>query len=480
MPYVPLKLPPGVIKPGTVYDAKGRWYNAEFVRWRDGAMKPMGGWAVLTGAAGADVGGPVRGMLAWRRNNGDAKLFLGTNDTAYVYADGTLDDVTPGGFPAGAVDASGNFWSRTKAAVWHVDAYGEDLLAVAPHEGTIYEWDSSVGGAMTALSNAPTNNAGVVVTPERFVMALGAGGDPRLVQWSDQEAETTWTPTASNQAGDFPLATRGDILAGHQGSNETLIWTATDLFVARYVGRPIVYRFSRVGKDCGPISARSMAVINGWAMWMGQENFFVYDGSVRPIPCEVGDYVFSDLNRDQASKFHAVPMVDFNEIWFFYCSSGSTEIDRVAIVNHDEGWWEVIESFERTAGIDRGFLEFPIMADAAGATYFHENGFTYDDDGGSPSYSPVAESGPVELGAGDRTMMIKEIVPDEATLGDVQFSLLVSFDPTSAETTKGPFTAAARTKVRVTCRQVRVKITQSQTDWRFGTPRLDLVPRGRR
>lgn len=461
MPLIPLNLPPGVVKPGTVYDARGRWYVADFVRWKDGVMQPMGGWEVLAGATGSDVTGPVRGMLAWKLNDGSAKLFIGTNSKAYVYDDGTLTDVTPAsGFTTGDADASGNFWARTEANSWQIDTFGEDLVAVAWADGDLLEWDSSAGGNMATVTNAPTSNLGVVVTPERFLVALGAGGDGRKVQWADQETKTTWTPASTNQAGDFILSGQGQIQAGHRGREETLIWTDVDLFSMRYVAGDFVYSFRKVGGNCGAISRRSMAVVDGWAMWMGHNSFYIYDGGVRSVPSDVSDFVFNDLNRAQASKIECVPFTDFNEMWWFYPSSSSTENDTAVGVNYEEGHWMVTEGFERTAGVDRGFLEFPILADASGAVYFHENGHSYIDDGGSPIYAPNAESGPFEIGNGDRVMTVRQIVPAEETLGDVAFSLFTGFTPMDTETEHGPFTSGEKVDVddRASGRQVRLKI----------------------
>ena len=45
------------------------------------------------------------------------------------------------------------------------------------------------------IANAPINNKGMVVTEERFIFLLGAGGDPRKVQWCDKENNTVWTPS---------------------------------------------------------------------------------------------------------------------------------------------------------------------------------------------------------------------------------------------------------------------------------------------
>src|SRR5690606_14666626 len=149
----------------------------------------------------------------------------------------------------------------------------EDLVGVAYSDGRILYWDSSTGGDVAALSNAPTGCLGVVGTPERFVVALGASSDGRLVKWSEQEGATDWTPVRTNQAGDFTLPGSGQIMAGRRSKNETLIWTDTGLFGMRYIGGDFVYTFPLLGEG-GAISRRSMAMTDGRAFWMGTRGFY--------------------------------------------------------------------------------------------------------------------------------------------------------------------------------------------------------------
>lgn len=473
----PMRIPPGIVRPGTKYDAKGAWYDCNLVRWRDGVLQPMGGWTLLSGAGDAQIDGVTRKIYPWVLNSGDVQVAIGTNTKLYYYSAGTLTDITPAGFTTGPVDASGTYWSRTEAATWSVDSYGEDLVAVHTSDGRLLYYDDSAG-TTAALSNAPTSNLGVVVTPENFIVALGAGGDARLVKWCDQDDNTAWTADTTNQAGEQPLPTKGKILAGRASRSETLIWTTADLWAMRYIAGNFIYSLEKVG-DGGAISRNSMAMVDGVAVYMGEENFYRYDGFVQPIPCSVSDYVFSDLNREQASKISADVRSDYHEVWWYYPSSGSTENDRYVVYNYLQNIW-YLGSIRRTCGTDRKFLEFPMAAGPSGEVYFHEDGDTYADEDAT-THTPFVESGPFEIGeAGDRVMMVRQIVPDEATLGDADLYVYHSFYPTDTETSTGPLTVGQPTDVRITARQVRLRIQHDQADWRFGTPRFDIVPCGRR
>lgn len=478
MTYLPLTFPPGMVRPGTVYDARGRWYDGSCVRWHDGVLQPIGGWAGLTGVLAAQTGGAImRGMHGWRKNDGSALVAFGSAAKLFRWDGSSLVDVTPStSFTAGAADASGTYYSRTEATTWALDNFGEDLIAVSTADQELRVQDTSGAAAATTAPGSPACIS-AVVTPERFVVALGAGGDRRKIQWPDQESVSAWTPTATNQAGDLLLPGTGQIMNGKRGKGETLIWTDSELFALRYIGGSLVYGLTELGRNCGVISRHGMVVVDGRAFWMGPRGFFKYDGFVAPLDCPVADYVFNRIIRAQASKIYADVRTDFNEIWWYYPGTG-TENSSVVVYNYKDDWWSVMD-LVRTAGIDRGFFEYPIAFDALGNAYEHEKATTYQDVGGA-AITPWVESGPFELGDGDTLMMIRYIIPDEETLGESRVYLKHRLYPTSTETTSSAFTLTNPTPIRITARQVRLKVEQVTAGWRWGTPRVEITPRGRR
>lgn len=499
MPLLPLKIPPGVVRPGTVYDARGRWYHTQLVRWVDGIMRAWGGWAALEDNDEVHVtaGDPVRGMTAWRDNAGVSNLAFGSYRKLLHYAGGLLSDITPAGLIEGQAGSSlepgaygtgtyggGNYGTGDaaqetliEATTWALDNFGEDLVGVSSTDGRVYYWQRRGDGPAERLANAPSFCSGVVVTPERFIVALGAGGNGARVAWCDQENPTVWAPTDLNQAGDFPLATNGRLMAGRRGRNETLLWTDTDLWLMRFVGGGLVYAFSRAGTACGAASRASMAVLGGRAVWMGTRGFFAYDGYVRRLPSEVSDYVFSDINQTQMAKVFVDVRGDGEELTWFYPSAGSDENDRYVSLNLGTGEWAIGE-LERTAGVDRGVFSNPIMADAAGRLWAHETGAAFPVPG-EDDLVPNAESGPVEIGDGV-VAFVDRLVPDERTLGGLDLSLITSMEPTGPETVVGPFTTAAPTDVRVSGRLMRLRVAQAAPGWRLGSPQVNVVPAGRR
>ena len=488
MPLVPLNIPKGQYANGTEYQSQGRWRDVNLVRWHEDALRPVGGLrprADSTNTA-VDVGGIVRGGHAWVNNDGDRYVAFGMHDSLVAMLESSVtDDITPAALTTGRINATINTgwgsggwglfgWgverpdigSILPATTWSLDNWGEYLIACSSDDGVIYEWDLATATA-TAVTNAPTSCLAAFVTEERFLVALG-GASNRLVSWSDQEDNTTWTAAATNQAGDLELQTNGKILAGVRTRGQSLILTDQDAHTMTYQGPPFVYGFERVGTSCGMISAGAYASVDAGVIWMGRRGFYIYSGGqVQEIPCEVADHVFTNLNYDQASKVQAVVNSQWNEIWWLYQSQDASECDKYVAYDYVENIWTTGE-IDRTAGVDRGVFRRPFMVKSDGVVYEHEVGFDYD------GATPYAETGPIAIGTGERLMKVTSVIPDEKTQGDVDLKFKVRNYPNAEETEKGPFSTANPTSVRFQGRQVRMRVEGVEAaDWRVGIMRLD-------
>lgn len=489
---VPLELPPGVFKNGTDLMAKDRWTDASLVRFYESSARPIGGWQSKADISPARV---IRSMFGWRDNSGSRLAAFGSSSELYVLqTNGTVSDITPAGLTSGFESATINTGyggdnygedaygtprddaaNYSEATVWSLDNWGENLVGCNAFDGRIYEWTGNPANPATVVSNAPTGCEGLVATEERFLFALGAGNDPRKIQWSDQEDNTTWTPLPTNQAGDIQLQTLGGVMQGLRTRGQTVLLTDVDAHTATFIGGSAVYSFERVGDACGVISRQAGVAADGTAYWMGQRGFFTYNGgAVEPIPSEVSDYVFTNINRDQASLIWSVTNAQFGEVWWFYPSEQSNEIDSYVIYNYREGHWN-IGMLERTAGIDQGVFRYPTMVSTDGMAYDHEFGFNH---GGE---TPYAESGPIMIGTGDRVMVVTDLIPDEETRGQVTVTLKTRFYPNGDEYEYGPYTIDAPTSVRVTGRQIRMRAEGvGNDDWRVGIMRVDAKEGARR
>lgn len=487
----PLAIPPGVFRDGTQFQSKGRYYSANLTRWYGAALGPVGGWRIRLASASALTGSP-RAALAWRDNSNASWLGIGTHSKLYVTNIlGTVSDITPTvGFTAGRATAtttggygSGTFGSSTygtprvgstatvDATQWTLATWGEDLLAVSPDDGKLRQWDTSVGTGTVAatVTNSPACKA-VCVTAERFVFALGTA-DPRTLDWCDQENNTLWLAASTNQAGSFPLDTKGRLMCGVGVKGATLLFTDLDVHIAQYIGGTLVYSFDRVGDQCGAISRQAVASFgNGEAVWMSQSGFWIWNGgAVNPLPCSVMDYIRQDINLLQMSKIVAtVNSKDF-EVEFRYPSASATEIDRCVVWQYKDNYWTIGRA-SRTCGVDRGAFQYPILVSPTGYIYDHEVGWAYD------SAAVYATTGPIELGNGDNIMWALGLYPDDATVGDVTASFTVRRNADSTPATFGPYTLTEQTDFRFSGGLVEVTYTgNTATNWRVGTPKLELM-----
>ena len=256
---------------------------------------------------------------------------------------------------------------------------------------------------------------------------------------------------------------------------QTLIITDVDAHTARYQGPPYVYGFERVGTSCGAISRRCAADVDVGVFWMGQRGFYMFDGnSVNELPCEVHDYVFSDMNTAQQSKIWAFNNGQFGEVWWFYCSGDSLEIDRYVAFDYKEQHW-LIGNLDRTSGVQRGVFKYPFMTTAASDLKEHEVGLNVDGE------RIFAETGPVSIGVGDQVMSVTQLIPDEQSQGDVDVSFKTRFHPNDVERTYGPYDPTNPTSVRFSGRQMRMLVEGDRlAHWKVGTMRVDAKPMGKR
>ena len=402
MALIPLDIPAGFYRNGTDLEQSGRWREGSLVRWRDGSLRPVKGWLERKASFSTNV---IRGLHAWETLDGSAYVAGGSyNELKAMVGGGTLYDITPSDLTAGLEAATsitgygygdyGNnnygverpdYGNYSEANTWSLDNWGEYLVACSYGDGRLLEWQLGASTDAAAISNAPTSNLGLVTTEERFLFALGAGGNPRKVQWCDQEDNTTWTAAATNQAGDIELQTAGQIMQGIRTRGQTLILTDTDAHTARYIGPPFVFSFERVGTACGAISRKAAVDVDQGVFWMGQRGFFTFAGNiVQEVPCQVHDYVFDDFNREQQSQVWAWSNTEYGEIWWFYASQDSLDINRYVAFDYIEGHWTIGE-LNRTAGVSRGVFKHPFLLNGS-ASYTTTYTVTVADDGGNKYY----------------------------------------------------------------------------------------------
>ena len=311
--------------------------------------------------------------------------------------------------------------------LWFSDSWGEDIVANIV-DGSLYYWDATNGlstrlvelNTVAGATDVPTTVRRVVVSDtDRHVLCFGANPigsatfDPLLIRWSSQESVTDWTPTATNTAGDLRLSQGSEIVTAIRTTRQILVFTESSLHSVQFIGPPFTFGTAILGTNVRIAGPNTAISVNDVVFWMGQENFYVYDGRISPIPCSVRQYVFDDINRNQSFKYFAGSLSSNSEVWWYYCSANSEEIDRYVVYNYLEKTW-YYGTLVRTAWNDRasGSRLFPQAPGTDGVLYNHENGL--DDGSVNPpvAINAFVQSSDFDIGDGQQFMLVNRLLPD--------------------------------------------------------------------
>jgi len=405
----------------------------------------------------------------------------------------------------------------TQLRIWSHDNFGEDLL-INPRDAGIFYWDKSDGLTSRAVnistlggaSDVPTICKQVMVSDvDRHVIAFGADAintgeqDPLLIRFSSQETATDWTPKATNTAGDLRIGAGSEFVRAVETKREIIIFTDSSMHSMQFIGPPFTFGIQPLATNITIMGPNAPVAVNDAIFWMGRQNFYLYDGQTKQLPCTVKERVFFDFDYDQADKVYGSAISEFGEIIWFYTSNtnslangGTGENDRYVIYNYQEGVW-YYGDLGRSAFLDRGIRTFPIGA-ADNYLFNHETGYTDD---GAVMTSRL-ESSPIDMGDGDYFTSIRRVIPDftfnGSTTPDPTVNLtlqsnnfpggnylqteLSKVDRTATTTTVPfeQFTNKADVRLRGRAFTLKVDCATAGVRWRLGSPRVDLRQDGRR
>jgi len=418
--------------------------------------------------------------------------------------------------------------------LWSLDNFGQILVATI-HNGKTFTWNAGVssprGNRATIMTGAPTASRLTQVSDrDRHVFHFGTETtigdpttqDPMFIRFSDQENFNVYQPTATNTAGTFRLDKGNEIIGAVSGKDYTLVLTDTSAYVIQFVGPPFTFSVRQVGTNCGLIGQNALSYSNGVVFWMsGEGGFFAYDGTVKSIPCEVEDFVFSTtgdnlgINQSSNQLVYAEHNTLYNEINWFYPEFGSQQINRCVVYNYAEKCWTT-SSLARTSYVDQGLFDLPYATEynstslpnfpiqgitakyGASIYYAHETGTDQINSSGTTSIDAFIQSGDFDItnsnnianlqGDGEYIMSVKRFLPDFQVLtGNSKITILINNYPsdTAVSSPLGPFTVTSSTDkidTRARGRLVALKIENDAIGetWRYGTLRLDAKPDGRR
>ena len=408
--------------------------------------------------------------------------------------------------------------STDSLRLWSQSNFGEDLI-FGPRGSSIYYWDATNGlttravelSSLAGASNTTTKQNFILVSDvSRFVFCFGANTlgtstqDPMLIRWSDQENAVNWTPSATNQAGDLRLSQGSEIISALQARQEILVFTDSALYALQYVGGTIVWGSQLLSTNLSIASQNAAVFSDGVTYWMGLDSFYLYDGSVKNLPCTVKRHVFSDINQEQIEQVFAGSNEGFNEIWWFYCSGTSTTVDKYVIYNYEQNIW-YFGSLARSAWVDTGIRQFPVAATYSNNLVTHEDGLDNNEGSSGTAITAFITSGEFDIDDGDKFSFIRRLLPDITFEGSTAESPAATFellplqssgsgrnDPLSeGGSSSGTVTRSATVPVekyttqvntRVRGRQLSIKVQSDSlgVKWQLGAPRIDIRADGRR
>ena len=390
---------------------------------------------------------------------------------------------------------------------WSLDNWGEDVVANR-RKGSIYYWDTDASTTPLratlvsgATNSTPTTVNSIIVSPnDRHLIALGSNSfnttasptgtfDPMTVRWSDQEDYTNWVPSVSSTSGEVVVADGTKIVGGVRSRNAINVWTDNSLWTMQYVGPPFIFRMQQIGTNCGLISQHAAVDYDGRAVWMGYDNFYVFDGQVKSLPCTVRRYVFDRLNVDQKDKIFCGINSEFKEIVWLYPSTNSTECDSYVIWSPDENYWTY------GSGIFTTFADKAVFGNTITTGISGDNNYLYNNEpdglytADGVAISSFIESADFDIQDGNEIMFLSRVIPDfTISDGSLSFSIKTKDFPesgTAREKPVPPHTVTEdTTKIDLRARgrqgRVRVSCNSANTSWRWGSIRLAIQPDGRR
>ena len=403
--------------------------------------------------------------------------------------------------------------------LWTHDNFGENLI-ICPRGAGIFRWLENGGTGVRAVLLSGISGASLVPTvglqvitseTDRHLIVLGADPisnnartgviDPMLVAFSNSEEDLQFEPLTTNSAGSVRLSSGSFIVGGMKSRQEVLIWTDTSLYSMNFIGPPLTFAVNLINEGAGMVGPKAAVNAPNGVYYASKTGFYFYNGSVQKLPCTVQEYVFEDIDLNQAFKCHMGLNSEFSEMWFFYPSltDNTGEISRYIIYNYEENTWS-IGSLIRYAWLDAGIEDQPIASgidNSLNLLFDQETGF---DDYTQPMSNVFIESADLDVADGENFAFVKRIIPDIAFIKELGATNSPAMNivlkrrdfPGQALTTDSTTQVTESSTINSLRSRARQVVLRFESDddgasgnqlgykWRIGSTRLDLQQSGRR
>jgi hypothetical protein len=429
--------------------------------------------------------------------------------------DGTpITFATTGALPTGLLPGVTYYTKYLTAATFNLAATSGGAAITTTGSQSGVQSISPRGILLSSLSGADGytplyQNTFTISDASRFLLVFGTNDygsttlDPLLIRWSDQESLTTWFPAITNQAGSVRLSHGSKIVTTLQSRQEIVVWTDQALYSLQYLGPPYVWGTQLLADNISIVSPNAAAMASGVTYWMGVDKFYKYDGRVQTLRCDLRQYIYNDINKLQFDQIFASTNEGFNEVWFFYCSSASSSIDKYVVYNYTEDIW-MYGTLARTAWLDTGLRDYPLAATYNYNIVNQEQGVDDNETGTTLPIEASITSAQFDIGDGHNFAFVYRMIPDmtfrgstASTTPSVTMYLQGLNNSGSGITQTGNAAVAysgsapsvinvdeftGQLYIRIRGRQMQMKITSNAlgVQWQLGAPRIDIRPDGRR
>jgi hypothetical protein len=384
----PLKSQPGIQRDGTPYDGPN-FIDGQWVRFYRQKPRKIGGVNAV------DYGNTsiVRDMYSLP-NGSNVDVYLGRADSLNYISLPVNDQVDINSVaeiertPTTLVTNANNSWSfDTYTSYFDLYESPQIIGQVSPNandinnseNGYVYYGAINNNNPLTPIFTVPEKTPGTelmcsggVVFISPLLVALGNNGQ---LLWNNPSDTTD--PLNSWMANETLLNTNvianTKLIKGFNvvGANAPtgLIWSLNSLSRITYIPTStndlITYALASTPIDntITVLAANSIVNYKQTYFWIGTDQFYIYDGVLRPIPNTLNkDWFFNNVNMAHANKIFGVVIPRYDEIWWYFPFGESTENNAVLIYNYAENFWFDTRS-SRSAGISANLFPKPLMAD---------------------------------------------------------------------------------------------------------------------
>ena len=385
---------------------------------------------------------------------------------------------------------------------WSLDNWGNDVVANRSGSNIFYfDSDAStVPVRATSITTSPISVNSIVVSPnDRHLICLGANEysatatvsgtfNPMLVRWSDQDDRTNWVPSVSSTSGEVVLTDGTKIVGGVRSRTAINIWTDNSLWLMQFAGPPFTFKFTQAGTNCGMIAQHAAVDYNGITYWMGYDNFYKYDGSVRALDCTVRKYIFDRLNIKYKDKVFAGINSEFKEIIWLYASdeSGITDCDSYVIFSPENNYWTYGTGIFTTYADQQVFGNTITTGVSSNESRLYNNEppdyFTANNN----TITSFIESADFDIDDGNKILFMNKLIPDfDLSTGKLKVKIITKKYPESSASTTKEFEVTQLTdKVNFRARgrqaKIRVSCSSQNASWQWGSVRLGFQGDGER